>query len=227
MHEHLEMFLPPQASENIEVWITNLLTPFAVHYKDEQYGDPNPYAFYDYYRIGGGYAGRHLLQRIDPDGSRTREIWADYRALFDNQKHRDLDDEAVELRHRNLWRNHFPDGGPICPLFQSNVKVESDICLVGELAPGLTAARMFVAQNRNGDTAGELPEHLNMHSVCFYMLCVEVWNGANLQRTDWNGLVSDGIERQQAHVRQHYRQEFYQDYAINDDWLVATIDYHR
>lgn len=214
MHEHLELFLPPSASENVEVWIQQIMEPFSIHWRDPDYNDANPYAFYDYYKIGGGHAGAHMIGKLDPDRSRSRAIWPDYR--------------EQEIERNRLWHTHFPGGGPICPFFQSNAKIESDICLVSELPFNtLTANRLFVAQNRNEDKLGELPQRRNMHNVCSYMLAVELWNGANLQRTDWNGVVADGIERQQAHVRDNYREEYWPYYAIGDDWLVATIDYHH
>src|SRR5262245_27782076 len=63
MHYHLEVILPPV--DNVEQAIGQILEPFDENGKDED-GHRNSHAFWDWYVVGGRWAGAKLQAMLDP-----------------------------------------------------------------------------------------------------------------------------------------------------------------
>src|SRR5262249_40317543 len=110
-----------------------------------------------------------------------------------------------------LWREFFPGAGDKClvqsgsPWSQSGEE-SVDVMPVGQLPKRLSAATLIVAR----------PDWSDKHKLrAHFMLHTKVWNGCNLQATDWDGNVLKGIELAQA-----------DDNPVTAEWLAVTVDYH-
>jgi hypothetical protein len=215
MHYHLEIIMPP--TDDVEGRVAEIMTPF------DEYGEDTYCAFWDWYVIGGRWAGAHL------------------EAIEDSEK---LKAFRQELVNRNvtvsglicgketlqpacqidmvdaLWREHFPDSElKACPLFSHFNDQYADNCLdvdlFGSITERLTARKLIIAGL----------DYEDKKYTAKTMYDTELWNGVNHQKTHWTGNILDGVRMHHEGLirsKPKYRDK----HTVDDDWMVVTVDYH-
>jgi len=222
MHYHLEIIMPP--TDDIERSVEEILREYSENYEDEE-GEENPHAFWDFYVIGGRWAAVKITQKFE--GKKLDEF---HKAL-DAMK---LTVSAMqcgkqELKPSNqipevdkLWQEHFPEGGKVCPLFNhyndqyKNTIGFPDIMELEDIPENLHASRVIIAKEHWQDK-----DKLEIG----FMIEDSYWNGINHIDSNWKGGVLDAVKMWKGQLN-GYKEEFKQKNKPQEDWLVVTIDYH-
>lgn len=227
MHYHLEIVLPPVA--DVDAAVEEIMEPWCENRKD---GEQKPHAFWDYYVIGGRWAGDKFVQSLDQDRIQQFYAWCENEQVtvssfrFGKQE---LKPPEQVVKVDAKWNELFtPAGQPhvACPLFKhSNNQYGRDSRLEGDIWP---LAKSLHAHCSHIIFAG--PKWVNKEFTLQQlkvgeMFLTETWNGCNWQKTDWDGSVRKAVElvkEHHQHTSDHYR-------ALadpQDDWLCVTVDYH-
>lgn len=223
MHYHLEVVMPPV--EDIEVALKQILAPFDENGVDEG-GHPHKYAFWDWYVIGGRWAGAKLETTLDP---------AKKEAFYDEMKRRGVTVSGFQAGKQKLqpesqismvdalWREYFPES-PLktCPFFDhfndqyQNSDGFPDIMRLKDVPPLLTASHVIIAgPSWQDDTTFEAK----------HMLQDSVWNGVTHVDSRWDGSVQAAIDEHIEDLKDA-KPEYAAKHIPQDDWLVVTVDYH-
>ena len=108
-----------------------------------------------------------------------------------------------------LWRETFPDSPlPRCPIFDYARFEDLDIVPVKDLSPTDTAAVVYIVNDTNG----------HVHR---WMRQRSLWNGINIENTNWDGNIRFAIVEHNQYVR-----NWTIPLQVTDDWLATTIDIH-
>lgn len=216
MHYHLEIVIPP--TDDVESAVAKLLGPFDENYRDED-GDRNKHAFWDFYRIGGRWAGTKIQARFPEDRME---------AFYAELKERKVTVSGIQAGKQELspasqipmvdevWRKHFPEGGAVCPLFAhyqnryENSRGEPDICRLKDLPPALTAYHVMIGSDE-GRTV--------------FMIQESQWNGVTHVDAKWDGKVLSAIALWRDRLA-NYNPDYAAKVTPKDDWLCVTVDYH-
>ena len=216
MHFHLEIIMPP--TTELEAQIENIMAPF-----DESGDDVTP-AFWDWYVIGGRWAGYKAKARLDPDKLEAFEEWLNQEKILVKNVQagkQELADATTARKVDAKWREVFPGQGEYCMLFNhandqyKNSDLDFDVCKLSEIPNGLTALRVIIAG----------PAFKSGKYEAVYMTQSEFWNGVNYVSTVWDGTVASALDELTKKLGGYTH-----DYALTrtptDDWLVVTVDYH-
>jgi hypothetical protein len=215
MHYHLEIIMPP--TDDVESAVAKVLGPFDENYEDED-GDRNKHAFWDFYRIGGRWAGEKI---------RAQYPEAALNAFYEEMKTKKVTVSGLQAGKQELspatqipmvdaiWRKHFPDGGEVCPLFAhyadkyENSTGAPDICALKDIPVGLTASHVIIASE----------------DETVFMIQESIWNGVTHVDSKWDGKVMTAVELFKMKLK-HYSPEYAAKVTPKDDWLCVTVDYH-
>lgn len=219
MHFHLEIIMPP--TDNIEKAVQQILSPFDENQEDARH------AFWDFYVIGGRFAGRKLDFMIDPEKKK---------AFFQELTDRKITVSGItcgkqELQPASqipmvaaLWNEYFPDAPVrVCPFFRhfndqyKNSAGFPDICTLEQMPAGLTASRVIIAGPHWDDETGGFEAKR--------MLSDDIWNGVTHVDTAWDGKVQTVIDQHRDYLK-HAKPEYAAKHVPQADWLVVTVDYH-
>lgn len=223
MHYHLEIIMPP--TSDIESAIEQIMKPFSENERDED-GDYNKHAFWDFYVIGGRWAGEKQICTFDKD--KMDAFYKDLKEAeitvsgFTAGKQEIAPTSQIPMVDE-MWRKHFPEGGAICPLFKhyndqyKNSDGWPDIMSVGQTPKNLTASHVIIAGESYMDD-GTL-EAKTMISDSF-------WNGVSHVDSKWDGLVTSVIEKHNDGLK-NAKDEYKVKHIVKDDWVCVTIDYHN
>jgi len=224
MHAHLEIVMPPV--DDIEAAVEQILKDFDEQGEDED-GNANSYGFWDWYVIGGRWAGAKLEFQLGEDKIK------EFRALLNEkgvtvsgfQAGKPALQPASQIEVVDaLWNEYFPNS-PLkqCPLFaHSNNQydkvsgVVGDIMKFGDIDFDFTAERIIFAKPSYSD------EKILQAG---FMLQQDAYNGCNFMKTDWNGKFSAAKERYLKSI-ETYKNGYKEKYTPTDEWLVVTVDYH-
>ena len=220
MHHHLEIIMPPTAE--VEKAVTTIMRPHSENlereWNEEEY---NPNGWWDFWVIGGRWSGHKLKATLDKG-----QIDKFYEAMQEKKVtvsgitcgKQELQPASQIPMVDALWREYFPDGGDVCLLFShsndqydSNSNLSGDITTVKDCPKDMTVQRILFSHVEPLGTA--------------YMLTEDVWNGFNHMKTDWDGTISQALERQKESI-ERYADDYKAKYAVTDDWLAVTVDYH-
>ena len=221
MHYHCEIVMPP--TDDIEAAVKEIMHPFDEH-EDENAGA----AFWDFWVIGGRWAGAKLKATLDPD-----KLDAFYKALqrrkvtvsgFTAGK-QSLQPESQIPMVDELWGEFFPDqAGTACPLFahsndqyDSSSLINGDVCRYAQVPEALKMKRVIYAGPHHYDGEIELKG--------WYMLTTEFWNGITHQETTWKGDF-EGADKMMRKHSEHYADAYKDRVMPQPDWIVVTVDYH-
>ena len=218
MHAHLEIVMPP--TDDVEGSVNEIMAPFDENGEDED-GNPNDHAFWDWFVIGGRWSGAKLEAKLGKD-----RVDAFRKALSDRKvtvsglrcgKQSLQPASQIELVDA-LWAEMFPDSGlSVCPLFNHSPKtVAGDVCNLSEVPDELKAERVIVA-GPSFDDGGALRVE--------YMTSDSIWNGVIHVDTAWDGCLKSAISEATKRVA-NYRDEYRERVTPKGDWLVITVDYH-
>lgn len=223
MHYHLEIVMPPV--ENVEEAIAQIMAPFDENGEDED-GHRNGHAFWDWYVIGGRWAGAKLEATIDP---------AKKEAFYDELTRRKVTVSGLQAGKQSLqpesqipmvdalWNEFFPDSPlKVCPFFShfnnqyKNSEGFPDIMQLKDMPKALMASHVIIAGPTWKDD-GTLGAQ--------YMVQGSIWNGVTHVDAKWDGTVQSAID---AHAKslERAKPEYAAKHLPQDDWFVVTVDYH-
>ena len=213
--------MPP--TKDIGKAIESIMQPF---YEGQE--EPSGNEFYDWYVIGGRWAGTK-----ETCGYAKEKMDSFYGALKENkvtvsglQSGKQTISPAQQIPMVDkLWNSFFPtENGEIipCPLFDhSNNQYNSDdllscdICLVEEIPKNLKASRVIVAG----------PKYNDMGVEATFMISDDFWNGVNFVKTTWDGNVLSALEMMKEKMN-GYREEYKEKISPKPNWICITVDYH-
>lgn len=216
MHHHLEIILPP--TDNVEAAIAEILAPFCENQSDAN-EDRNSNQFWDWYVIGGRWAGNKLLQTIGKD-----KIAAFYEVLHAERVtvsglqagKPTLSPPGQEEKVDRLWNKSFPNL-PIkcCPLFDNYKENYWDIASFSDLSGDISCSHLIIA---GLDWKKEKLE-------ATFALQERIWNGTNFQEITWDGTLGAALALHEKSLK-NYKEEYANERRPKADWLVVTVDYH-
>jgi len=212
MHHHLEIIMPP--TKNVEGAITQILDQF-----DEE-GKDNTHAFWDWYVLGGRWAGTKLEAMLGADKIQ------EFRDLLVKEKitvsglqcgKQSLQPESQIERVDKMWNEMFPDS-PVkqCPLFEHYESDYGDTCKLSDVPRDLTASRVIIAKKHWEDKNKREAE---------FMLSTEIRNGCAHQDTTWDGNILEAIKQYKKRLK-NMSEEFKKENTPKANWICVTVDYH-
>lgn len=227
MHHHCEIVMPP--TDDIEGAVRDIMKPFSEN--DEENYD----AFWDFYVIGGRFAGSKQLAVYDKE-----KLDAFYQWLRDEKVtvsgfqcgKPQLSPPGQRIKVDDKWNEMFtPEGSEYtaCPLFcHSNDQygrdgigtISGDIQKLADISEVECSRVIIAGPSWNSETK----EH-NGPIEATFMLCDTQWNGVNHMPVDWDGKVSSAISQFTKKLK-HYRDKYREVVTPKDNWLVVTVDYH-
>ncbi len=103
-----------------------------------------------------------------------------------------------------------------------------DVCLLSKINPIRDCTKAAGTTPLVGDTYFVIPYAVMVAVDCHakYLIQYKEWNGVQLNRTMWDGLISsalseyeDELQRCETNYAEHLRPK--------DAWISVTVDYHR
>jgi hypothetical protein len=221
MHYHLEIIMPP--TEDIVASVAEIMTPFDENGRDED-GEANQHAFWDFYSIGGCWAGYKAELGLDQRKLQQFRQW-----LLDEKVmvkgvicgKQELADVATIAKVDTKWREMFPDGGDRCTLFRHSNDpykeyLPGDVLRICALPEKLTASHVIIAAPRFSD---------ENKLEASYMIQESAWNGVKFMETKWDGLVLSAVAMYRDKLSR-YAEDWREKCTPREDWVSATVDYH-
>ena len=222
MHSVLEIIMPQV--DDVEIAVEQVMRKFSEHLGSED-DDYCGHSFWDFYVIGGRWAGHKLQAGLDK--GRLDSFYADMKAKNVTVSGLQCGKQEISPASQipmvdELWASYFPEyQGRACPLFNhSNNQYEND-CLYGDVmrlkdvSKDVTCSMLIIA---NDDYKGEMKEAKEMFST-------SIWNGVSFEKTTWDGTLGGAMKLHSESMR-NYKQEYVDENTPADDWLVITVDYH-
>ncbi len=211
MHYQLEVIMPPCDHDEVQSVLEEVLARFDENNEDEKH--KYTHKWYDYFVIGGRYAGSHSEADLPEAKLEEFYTWAKAEKLtvssvVAGKQMLQLADQWDKVNAK--WKELFPGRGD-CTLFANSDSEDSDIQRLGDMSPELRAYRVIVVGY----------DYYNKLAPLF-MLEQSHWNGINHQDAKWEGNVYEAVREAQ----EHYCIKDSPNNQITDDWLVVTVDYH-
>jgi len=218
MHYHAEFVIDEMLinGDNHEDILRVALKKFNEHYEyEDEDGYRNPYAFYDYFVIGGRFSGSHILCEIDtgPFVEWCREEGVTISAVVRGKQQLDPPEQAEKVDAK--WREMFPGCGKHALIFDHSGQGlgQFDITKLKEVNLALKCC-----------TFGVISSGHDGKPSLKYLLHDSYWNGVCHQAVDWNGSFWLGI----SNFRDRLKDLGGPNMNIDDsEWEVVTVDYHR
>lgn len=226
MHYLLEIILPND-TKDIKNAVEQIMNPFSENREDDE--NHSGYSFWDWYVIGGRWAGQKLISTFDKE-----KVDKFYRLL--NQHgitvssitcgKQEIKPEDQIPFVDDLWNELFPenDGRP-CPIFNhSNNQYDKYGIICGDIMPvkeclDFDCGHVIIASLH--DYNGKYPSEF----VADYMVKDSIWNGVIHQNTDFKGCVGEAIRMFKDHIK-NYNPDYIKKFENIENWLSITIDYH-
>lgn len=224
MHYHCEVVIPPTA--DIEGALKSIMAKFDEN-AEESEDVSTKHAFWDFYIIGGRWAGNKLMAKFDPAKIDEFEAWMQAEKItvsgvqFGKQE---LSPASQIPKVDAKWNEMFGTNTP-CPMFKhSNGRHETlpdDVMRLGDVPERLKVSRVIVAgpswESESKGRCGPLE--------ATFMLAEDAWNGCNHMKVDWDGKLSTAVAKCRNSFK-NYKAEYAELMMPKDDWLVVTVDYH-
>lgn len=230
MHYHCEIVIPP--TMDIEAAIKAVMKPFDENERDSEGSRGTP--FWDFWIIGGRWAGNKLLAKYDKAKLDEFHDWLSAEKITvsgltcGKQK---LEPVSQEVKVDAKWNEMFPSAAGVpCPLFaHSNNQygkglsstLPDDVSRLTDVPADLKCSRIIFAkpsfESKTKNWTGPLePE---------FMLVDEAWNGCNYMKVEWDGTFASALEQYTEKLK-NARDDFAVKCKPASDWLVVTVDYH-
>ncbi len=233
MHYQCEVVLPA-GTIDIKAAIASVMRPFDEN-ADEDGEGMSRHAFWDFYVIGGRFAGSKQMAKYDQAKIEEFNAWCTQEKItvagFTCGK-QELQPASQIAKVDAKWNEMFPhqSGKSVpCPMFkhsndQYGTKGEStidgDICRLAD-AKAVKCGRVIFAgpswQSETQERTGP-PEAV-------FMLTDTEWNGVNHMDIKWDGTIQDALAQwtdKLTRMADGYREQM----QPQDDWIVVTVDYH-
>ncbi len=224
MHHHCEIVIPP--TSDIEEAIAQIMKPFD---ENKDRNEDSRGGFWDFYVIGGRFAGHKLIATYDQAKIDEFYAWlaAEKVTVSGLQAGKPkLQPDSQEAKVDAKWNEMFPSQSPIkCPLFQHsndqygkemNGSLPDDVMLMMDVPKQLKCTRVIFAEPSYKNDGTLEPE---------FMIVDSQWNGCNYMEVKWDGTFSDALAQYMEKCK-HYTDEAREKKIPKDDWLVVTVDYH-
>jgi hypothetical protein len=225
MHTHSEIVIPP--TTDIEAAVAQIMRPFDENLdRDDEHRLPS---FWDFYVIGGRFAGHKLLASYDKAKIDAFYEWltAEKVTVSSLQAGKQkLSPESQEAKVDAKWNEMFPSEHPIkCPVFaHSNDQyskgmdgvLPDDVMLLMDVPASLTMSRIIFAEHSYKNDGTIEPE---------FMLIDDAWNGCNYMKTAWDGTFGTALSQYREKFK-HMSDEAKARKMPQDNWLVVTVDSH-
>jgi len=226
MHYHLEIIMPP--TTDIEGAVKQILEPFNEQPEKEDEDTDTSNAFWDFFVIGGRWAGQKLLAGYDKEKLEEFERWLHEQKFTVSglvAGKQELKPESQIPIVDAKWNEMFPFDPPMaCPLFaHSNDQygrngrgtLPMDVITLESLPENLECSRVILA----------CPDWKGETIKATYMLCQDQWNGVNHMPVKWDGKISTALSMFRD-KHKNYSEEYINRTDPKPNWLVVTIDYH-
>ena len=205
MHYHLELIMPPSPLIQIQERVRELMFPLS---QAVAHSEGTTAYLYDWYQIGGRFAGAKMLGRLDPE--RLHKFRQElYGEAFTNDARPVVIGQTGLWRTQDLpkvdalWRKWFPEEEiDACPLFDHYPAGDQDICRVDQIPDTLTADAVLVG---------------NEDKVVFQLI-TEIWDSTKqeFQDTGFDGSVLNALRQCRACGVEP-----------SQNWLAVTLDCHQ
>ena len=232
MHYHLEIIMPP--TDNIDEAIESIMAPFGEDCNAERDNiDCCRQSFWDWYQIGGRYAGEKYMAQFDKD-----KIEEFYEWLKDEKVtvsglvwgKQELSPASQIDKVDMKWNEMFPEKTfQSCPIFfhsnRNSGPLDMDICKVSEIPKEATAYRVIVAAP-GFMKIGEDTYTYSGPLEAFYMVEQSFYNGVSFHDSTWDKKILSAIEVSQKKISDRASEDYKNTHTIHDDWIAVTVDYH-
>lgn len=239
MHYHCEIVMPP--TMDIEAAVTSILKPYNEQPSEEDAEDEDieytsrRHGFWDFWVIGGRWAGHKLMARYDQAKLDEFHDWMRAEKLtvsgvqFGKQE---LSPASQIGKVDAKWNEMFPSPEFVpCPIFRhSNDQfgkglrgtLPNDVMPLRDVPNSLKCSRIIFAVPKwnSKDSARTGPD-----LEAGFMLADTAWNGCNHMPIDWDGKFSSAVEKYRESLK-NYKEEYAAKVSPTDEWLAVTVDYH-
>ncbi len=226
-HYICEIIIPP--GHDVVEAVQAILAPYSENL-DANDDVASGHPFWDFYMIGGRFAGRKAECGLDQGKLKDFRKWMiDEKVMVQGLVcgKEELATEEMRVKVDAKWREMFPGGGPKCTLFRhSNDQYANDEWLPGDVMPladlpkGLSASRVIIA------APGWVKEGWNGKLRATFMIQGDFWNGVTWVDTTWDGKVQSAIDQHESQVKKHGTDDYIKVATPTGEWVAITVDYH-
>lgn len=227
MHHHCEIIIPP--TDDVAGSIDAVMRKFDENGEDED-GDRNAHTFWDFYVIGGRWAGMKAMAKFDKAKLAEFQAWLQAEKVtvsgFTAGK-QTLAPDSQRAKVDDKWNEMFPSEKFVpCPMFShSNDQyakagplsgmIDGDVMLLGNLPDSLECDHIIVAG----------PDYKGEGIEATFMIKDSAWNGVNHVKADWDGTVAGALAKHAEQIK-NYKDDYRERVTPSINWLVVTVDYH-
>lgn len=208
--------------EHIAAMVAKILDPFSEHTENNANG------FWDFYSIGGRFAGNHLMAGLDPKQmdafqDALQKMKVTVSGLQCGKQ--ELSPKSQIPKVDKLWAKFFPDQkGQPCPLFNhSNDQYDRDGN--GQLPEDVIHFRDVPRDHKCSRVIVAGPDHKGESMEAEFMISEDNWNGVNHVKSDWDHTIGGALNMHMDRINGMI-EEAQAKYSPTDNWLVVTVDYH-
>ena len=233
MHYHCEIILPSDV-DDVESAIASIMEPFNENGDptDDDYYPSN--SFWDWYVIGGRFAGAKQMAKYDAEKVEEFHKWCDDEGVTVSGLQcgkQTLEPSSQIQKVDAKWNEMFPSGDRItaCPIFShsndqygrvASGTIDGDIGPLSE-AMRQSCSRVIIASRSMGLDSFEYTGPYRAE----HMICDSTWNGVNFMNTDWDGRVETAIDSFKKRL-ENWKEAHRERVTPTDDWIAVTVDYH-
>ena len=239
-HYHLEIIMPP--TEDVETAVASLMAPFneSPPEKDDDEEYDARHAFWDFWVIGGRWAGAKTEARIGKERIQAFYAWCHEAGIkvmsLQMGKQTIATAEMRELVDAK-WREMFPSTYAVCPLFdhandqlgvrggRDATSLDGDVARLADTPLSMECARVIIAAPSFGAGDVDDPAAWNGPLRAQYMISEDIWNGVIHVPVKWDGTLGGAVAAHNDRLK-GYRDSCRIASTPGNDWLVVTVDYH-
>lgn len=225
MHAHCEVIVPP--TDHIEDAIESVMRPF------DENSDESKHSFWDFYVIGGRFAGNKLVAKYDKEKIEEFYQWCrDEKITVSGLTcgKEEIKPVSQVATVDAKWNEMFPSDEPVpCPLFRhsndqyakgTNGTLAGDISTLFDASEVKCHRIIFCGPSWEASTGGRTGP-----LEATFMLCEDQWNGVNYMPIGWDGKVSSAVAAIEKEI-ENYKKKYRELLTPRDNWLAVTVDYH-
>lgn len=227
MHSHLEIVMPP--TNDIPKAVESILAQF------DEYDADNHNSFWDFWVIGGRWAGTKHMARYDEAKIQKFMDWCKAEKITVSglvSGKEELSPASQIPKVDAKWQEMFPSSPPIpCPIFRHSndqygrgdrATLPDDVAPLGDVARTFKMSRIIIAMPPWRSDPSEEPEPPSAE----FMLTDTEWNGCNHMPIAWDGTLGAALAMYQDKLKYSHNEAYKAHATPKDDWLVVTVDYH-
>lgn len=235
MHFHCEIVMPP--TDDVPAAVASIMKPFSEE-PEEGDADHSGRGFWDFYVIGGRWAGSKTVAQYDKETVAAFWAWcnaADIKVMGLTAGKQTIATAEMRERVDAKWNEMFPSAVMVaCPLFDHAVDqlglrgsstLDGDVACFADVPRSLSCARVIIAAPSYATGDVDDPASWTGPVRPMFMLAEDTWNGVNHMPVKWDGTLADAL-RQYGEKMGGYRESCRIASTPTDNWLVVTVDYH-